>query len=198
MPWLTSFLYSQLFVKLPVPSKDYSNQTIIVTGSNAGLGLEAARHVSRLNASLLILAVRNSAKGEAARRNILASTNRPESSIEVWSLDMQSVDSIEAFANRVNNLRRVDGIIENAGISTEHFKLVGGYESTIMTNVVGTFLLALLILPKLKETASRFNVQPKLSIVASDVHFLAVFKEQHEPDIFDALNNPAFGANMER
>ncbi|TGO40916.1 hypothetical protein BHYA_0029g00250 [Botrytis hyacinthi] len=189
MGWFTSFLYSQLFVTLPIPTRDFTDETIIITGSNTGLGLEAARHVSRLNAHLLILAVRSQSRGQAAKASILASTGRPESSIEVWSLDMQSPSSIQAFCAKANQLPRVDAVLANAGIMAKYFKLVEGYESTVMTNVIGTFQLVLGILPKLKESAKEFNIQPRISIVASDLHCIAKFKERKEKDIFQALNN---------
>jgi retinol dehydrogenase-12 len=198
MGWFTSFLYSQLFVTLPVPDKDFTGQTIIVTGSNTGLGLEAARHFSRLNASLIILAVRNISKGNAAKDSILASTGRKSSSVEVWELDMHSYDSVKAFAARASNLPRLDAVLENAGIMTKYFKLVEGYESTITTNVISTFLLALLLLPKLRESSAKFNIQPRLSIVASDLHYIAKFKEGDAKDIFAALNDEKSVLSMER
>ncbi|TVY73226.1 Short chain dehydrogenase sol3 [Lachnellula suecica] len=189
MGWFASFLYSQLFVKLPSPTTDFSGQTVIVTGSNTGLGLEAARHLSRLNASLIILAVRNKTKGEAAKKTILASTGRSDTSIEVWDLDMQSYDSIKSFCAKANGLSRLDGVIENAGIGTQYFKLVGGFESTITTNVIGTFLLAFGLLPKLRKSATEYKTQTKLSIVASDLHFIAKFPERHGKDVFASLND---------
>ncbi|KAE9364242.1 NAD(P)-binding protein [Stipitochalara longipes BDJ] len=189
MGWFASFLYSQLFVTLPKPTKDFTGQTIIVTGSNTGLGLEAARHLSHLNAALIILAVRNITKGEAAKQSILASTGRAASSIEVWDLDMQSYVSIKAFCAKANNLPRLDALLENAGIMTKYFKMVAGYEATITTNVIGTFLLALGILPKLKQSAAEYKMQARLSIVASDLHFIAKFPEGQSKDIFAALND---------
>lgn len=188
MTWFTSFLYSQFLVTLPKPKTDFTGQTIIVTGSNTGLGLEAARHLSAQNASLIILAVRNTTKGETAKESILATTHKPSSTIEVWELDLQSYDSVKAFVSQANGLERLDAILENAGIMSKYFKMVGGFESVITTNVISTILLALLILPKLRETASRYNVQPHLSIVTSDLHYLAKFPERNSPDIFDALN----------
>ncbi|KAI4140801.1 MAG: hypothetical protein LQ340_007792 [Diploschistes diacapsis] len=191
MPWFTSFLYSQLLVSLAVPTTDLTGQTIIVTGANTGLGLEAARHFSRLNASHLIIAVRNLPKGEAAKSNILASTKRSADSIEVWELDLQSFESVKAFAARASKLERIDGLLENAGIVTKHFTLVQGFESVITTNVISTFLLALLMLPKLRETAARFKTRPRLSIVASDLHFIASFAQKNRDNVFDALNDEA-------
>ncbi|PMD37697.1 NAD(P)-binding protein [Hyaloscypha variabilis F] len=189
MGWFASFLYSQLFVTLPKPTKDFTGQTIIVTGSNTGLGLEAARHLSALNATLIILAVRNTAKGETAKQSILASTGHATNSIEVWNLDMQSYDSINTFCAKANTLPRLDAVLENAGIMTKYFKLVAGYEATITTNVIGTFLLALGLLPKLKQSAAQYKIQPRLSIVASDLHFIAKFPEGKSKDIFAALND---------
>jgi hypothetical protein len=43
---------------------------------------------------------------------------------------------------------------------------------TVTVNVVSTFLLALLILPKLQETGRQFNITPTLTIVSSEVHYL--------------------------
>ena len=196
--WFASLLYSQLLITPPLTTKDFSGETLIVTGSNTGLGLETARHLSFLNAELIILAVRNQEKGEAAKKSILQSTGKPDKSIEVWNLDMQSYDSIKAFCARAQDLRRLDAVIENAGIVTKYFKIVAGYESIITTNVIGTFLLALGLFPKLKQTSMEFNILPRLSVVTSDTHFIANFPERNHQDIFAALNNPNSEMNTER
>lgn len=189
LDWFFPFLYSQLFVTLPKPAKNFSGQTIIVTGSNTGLGLEAARHFSNLNTTLLILAVRNLAKGEAAKQSILASTGRDPISIEVWHLDMQSYDSIKDFCSRASKLRRLDAVLANAGMMTKYFNMVAGFESCVTTNVIGTFLLALGLLPKLEASAVEFKTQGRLSVVASDLHFITKFPERESEDIFKALND---------
>lgn len=41
------------------------------------------------------------------------------------------------------------------------------------TNVVSTFLLALLMLPKLRESGRNFNMTPTLTIVSSEMHAVA-------------------------
>ncbi|KAI8316454.1 Short chain dehydrogenase atnD [Colletotrichum sp. SAR11_59] len=58
MPSVIEFLQSQLFTEVPVATKKINGQTIIVTGSNTGLGLETARHFILLDAAKVILAVR--------------------------------------------------------------------------------------------------------------------------------------------
>ncbi|KAI9371476.1 hypothetical protein BJX61DRAFT_543666 [Aspergillus egyptiacus] len=49
-------LWSHLFLIPPYPTRPFADQVIIVTGSNRGLGLEAAHHLYRLNCLRLILA----------------------------------------------------------------------------------------------------------------------------------------------
>ena len=182
-------------VPLPIPKKEFTGETVIVTGANTGLGLEAARHLTRLNAEKVILGVRNLEKGEAAKQSIEASTGRTNV-VEVWQLDLSSYESVKQFAKRLESLRRMDVLLENAGIGNTTFTLMEENESNITTNVVSTFLLGLLALPKLQETASKFNVQPRLVIVASDVHFLTQFPERKSSNIFDTLNDKKT-ANMD-
>ena len=188
MSFLLTFLYSQLFVTPKYPDTDFTNQTIVVTGANVGLGLEAARHFTRLNADKVILAVRDLSKGEAAKRSIEESTGK-KNRVEVWQLDLSSYDSAKEFAARIGTLERLDAIVENAGIATYNYRTAEDNESTITINVVSTFLLALLVLPKLHETAQKYNVTPRLTIVSSEVHMFSSFKERKSPRIFEKLND---------
>jgi retinol dehydrogenase-12 len=41
----------QQFTSLPYPTQNFTGKTVIVTGSNTGLGKEAARHIARLGAA---------------------------------------------------------------------------------------------------------------------------------------------------
>ncbi|MCJ1231920.1 hypothetical protein MMC12_008599 [Toensbergia leucococca] len=188
LSYVLEFLYRQLFVTPPYPKKDFAGQTIIVTGANTGLGLEAARHFTRLNAEKVILAVRNLDKGETAKQSIEASTKRPNT-VEVWQLDLSSYESVKQFVKRIEGLRRLDAVLENAGIFTARYSITEGNESTITTNVISTFLLALLVLPKLRETATKFNVHPRLSIVSSDLHIMAKFPERNAENIFETISS---------
>ena len=195
------------FTTLPEPTQSFHGQTIIVTGSNIGLGLEAARHFARLDATKVILAVRSIAKGEEAARSIHESTGR-KGVCEVWQLDMGNFDSVKEFAQRAAKLERLDAVLENAGINTMEYVAMEGFESTIAVNVVGTFLLALNLLPILRKSGKKHGTVPRLTITSSDVHLWvsynhlylarsgtnrfrnqAAFAERHENSIFEALNN---------
>ncbi|KAI9715288.1 MAG: hypothetical protein M1812_006099 [Candelaria pacifica] len=183
-----SFFYSQFFVKLPYPDHSFANQTIIVTGSNVGLGLEAARHFVRLDAKKVILGVRNLEKGNAAKQAIEETTGRKDV-VDVWHLDLQSYESVKAFVKRADGLDRLDVVVENAGILAWEFNMAEDNEATITTNVVSTMLMALLILPKLRESATRFRITPHLCIVSSEVHMFTSFPERKSERIFETLNN---------
>ena len=184
-----SFLYSQLFVKPAYPTRMLNGQTVIVTGSNTGLGKEAARHFARLGAAKLILAVRNTKAGEAAKTDIEQTTQCAPGTVEVWPLDLGDYDSVKSFAARASKeLERVDVLCENAGIATGKKRMVQGHESHITVNVISTFLLALLMLPKLKDTAKKFETRPRLTVVSSEVHGWCKFPERDEPNILAALD----------
>ncbi|KAJ9656178.1 hypothetical protein H2198_005140 [Neophaeococcomyces mojaviensis] len=187
------FIYSQLFVTPHYPVKMYSGQTVIVTGSNTGLGKEATRHFVRLGAARVIMAVRNLKAGEAAKADIVGTTHCDPNIIEVWSLDLSSNSSVKAFSQRASTeLERIDVLMENAGVAGDKFILdeETGQERMIAVNVIRTFLLALLMLPKLKESAKKFNIKPRLTIVSSEVHGFTKFEQQKEQVIFDSLKTP--------
>lgn len=187
--FVITFFYNQ-FQRLPKPKKKFTGKTIIVTGANVGLGLEAARHFARLDAAKVILACRDTEKGERARADIERSTGRSDV-VEIWALDLCSFESVKQFCRRADQLPRLDVVVENASVAFvgPQGKLAEGFESTITVNVLATFLMALLLLPTLRRTATRFNIQPNLVVVSSDAHFMASFEERTAPKIFDAFKS---------
>lgn len=153
---------------IPLPTASFAGQTIIVTGSNTGLGFEAARHFVQLDAERVILAVRSIKKGENAKSSIEASTNRKHV-VEVWEVDMSSYDSIKAFAKRCNSLDRLDVVVANAGVLRNTYEECEGTELSITVNVIGTFLLALNLFPVLRKSGGKGSAS-RLVITSSVVH----------------------------
>ncbi len=51
-------------------------------------------------------------------------------------------------------------------------------------NNIGTFLLALQLVPKLKETARNYGVTPHMTTVASALYDMAKYPDQPGADIF--------------
>ncbi|KAF1936221.1 NAD(P)-binding protein [Clathrospora elynae] len=198
MSEILRFFHSQFFVTPPKPTANFTGKTVIVTGSNVGLGKEAARHFTALNASTVILAVRSLEKGEVARTDIETSTNRKDV-VKVMQLDMSSYQSVLDFASKASKeLERVDIAVLNAGVNRGVWEVFEQDESTITVNVVSTFLLAFALLPKMKETSQKFNTRPTLTVVSSEVHEWASFEERKALDgqIFARLNEKTVGGKQ--
>jgi NAD(P)-dependent dehydrogenase (short-subunit alcohol dehydrogenase family) len=187
------FLYSQFLVRPSYPNRSFEGETVLVTGANVGLGLEATRHIVRLGAARVILGVRNVEAGEAAKKDIEASTGR-SGVCEVWKVDLASYDSVLAFGDRIAQIPRLDAAILNAALSTSQFELAEGYERSITVNVINTLLLGLLLLPTLKATRQKLpSLHPRLSFVVSEVHGWAdttEFSGQGD-HLLKALSDPA-------
>jgi hypothetical protein len=151
---LLAFFASQLFVTPPIPTQSFDGQTIIVTGASAGLGLACTTHLARLNALRVILAVRSLEKGERARKQVETAVPGCKTRLDVWQLDLSSFESIRQFATRVNaECPQVNGLVQNAGILTEEWRVAEGMEEQAMVHAVGPNLLALMIRNKLAESA---------------------------------------------
>ncbi|TVY38556.1 Short chain dehydrogenase [Lachnellula occidentalis] len=176
------------FEKLPYPVADCTGKTIVVVGSNTGMGKEAARHFARLNASKVIIAVRSIARGEEAKADIESTTKRT-GVLEVWELDLARYASVQAFAARLATLPRVDAVVANASIAKHKFELFEGNESQITVNVISTFLLILLVLPTLRKVAATCEITPVITVVSSDIHSWTQFPEWKAPNTLGKLND---------
>ncbi|KAI9736340.1 MAG: hypothetical protein M1834_001226 [Cirrosporium novae-zelandiae] len=198
MSLLAAFIYRQFIHSPPVPEASFEGKTAIVTGASSGLGLEACRLLVRLGASQVILACRNVDKAKAVAKDIQATTSCPSNTLRVWQLDMSSYASVQAFSDRVKaELPRVDVLLANAGVATGKWRMTEGNEETITTNVVSMALLALLLHPKLHETAAKYNTQTHITVTASELYEVAKFKERTAPagQLFETLNDKS-KANM--
>ncbi|KAJ5000616.1 Short chain dehydrogenase atnD [Colletotrichum sp. SAR 10_66] len=173
-----------------VPTKETcAGKTYIITGSNSGIGFEAVKHLVNLGSARVIIAVRSIERGQDAKARIDASTGRPDVT-EVWRLDMSSYDSIRAFAKRASSeLSRLDGLVENATAALDEWTVAEGMETSITVNVIGTVMLALLLHPKLMETAKTSDSQPHIVVVTSGLGFTQPdFLKFADKDVFDVLN----------
>jgi NAD(P)-dependent dehydrogenase (short-subunit alcohol dehydrogenase family) len=128
---------------------DQSGRVALVTGANSGLGLVTARELARGGARV-VMACRNEAKGKEAVRAVEALA--PGGEVELESLDLASLDSVRAFAERV--LERhpaMDLLINNAGVmATPRRETADGFELQLGTNHLGHFALTGLVLDALE------------------------------------------------
>ncbi|KAI0483804.1 NAD(P)-binding protein [Xylaria cf. heliscus] len=209
-----SLIYHQtLFKPQPLPpSVRLEGQTAIITGSNVGLGFEAAQELAEHGISHLILAVRNTSKGGAAKARILSHlAPQKESSacaIEVWALDQESYPSILSFARRARALERLDLVLLNAGLKLTERRVVAdtGHEAHVQVNHLGTALLSLLLLAPLRATTRGVRRDEglgpaRMSITSSSVYAWVSPHEVLRPEtaggLLAWLDDPASFARAE-
>jgi NAD(P)-dependent dehydrogenase (short-subunit alcohol dehydrogenase family) len=148
-------------------------KTAIITGSNTGLGFEACRQLLKLGLSNLIMAVRTQTKGDAAASILQAEF--PQSTVSVMILDMESYDSVTAFATRCATLARIDIVVLNAALIKPSFTRAStGHELTMQVVYLSTALLTILLLPILKAKKAASGTRPPvITIVGSDLAYRA-------------------------
>ena len=129
-----------------------TGRTFVVTGANSGIGLEAARDLVSRGAHV-VLAVRDTAKGEQARARF---GGGPGSS-SVVELDLADLDSVAAGAKTIAaehpGLR---ALVCNAGVMGGPYLLTAqGYERQMATNHLGHAALVTALWPLLHSAGGR-------------------------------------------
>ncbi|WP_232663214.1 oxidoreductase [Pseudonocardia sp. TRM90224] len=127
---------------------DQTGRRAVVTGSNAGLGLEIAAELAAHGAAV-VLACRNPEKATAAAATIRGRT--PGAEIEVRALDLADLDSVAAFADGFDS--RLDLLVNNAGLmAVDESRTAQGFETQFGVNHLGHFALTARLLPHLLAT----------------------------------------------
>jgi len=144
-----------------------TGKVVIVTGSNRGIGNVVARDCASLGAQKVILAVRDVAKGQEARNEMIDSVGIPVE-IQVKKLDLEDFNSVREFVQDIMSTEtKIDILVNNAGILTGvERQEVDGMERMMRVNFFGSILLTLLLFPKIKETGDG-----KIVFVASSAHW---------------------------
>jgi NAD(P)-dependent dehydrogenase (short-subunit alcohol dehydrogenase family) len=126
----------------PAEMPDQSGRTFVVTGANSGIGLAATRELAASGARV-VLAVRDTAKGEAAAAGLSGDP-------EVRALDLADLASVRAFAEGLD--RNIDVLVNNAGVmATPHRTTADGFELQLGTNHLGHFALTGLLLARIRD-----------------------------------------------
>jgi NAD(P)-dependent dehydrogenase (short-subunit alcohol dehydrogenase family) len=159
----------------PADLKDpaIKDKAVLVTGAHGeSLGHYAAMKYAAMGANPLILGVRTKEKGEAAKSAIIQQTKCSPDIFIIETVDLASFASVKDFADRVNKRVPALHVVQHAaGMAPWTYgKGPEGYELSLQICVLSTTLLALLLLPKLRETAasaSPHGYQPHMSFLDS-------------------------------
>ena len=126
--------------------QDLSGKTVVITGSNSGLGL-ASSHALAAKGAHVIMTARDEQRGWAAKAKVEHAI--PGASVEVRRLDTSSLESVRSFAKDFSG--PLDILLNNAGIMAIPFsRSVDGYEMHLATNHLGHFALTASLLESLK------------------------------------------------
>jgi len=150
---------------------DVKGKTFIVTGPTSGIGTTTAETLARAGARV-VLACRTVKRGQA----LVDSWNSTESeplNCEVMHLDLDSLDSVRAFASSfLAKDEPLHCLLNNAGVfdmSGAFNRTKDGHESHYGTNFLAPALLALLLMPSLKK-AGTASAPARVVFVCSKLH----------------------------
>ena len=109
------------------PAGRFQDQTVLITGGTAGLGLASAIHFANLGADIIITC-RNATRGKLALQRIEEAAGiEGRSKVKIMELDMSRYSSCVAFVEEVRRVREgqggLDCVVLNAGIITPEFAL---------------------------------------------------------------------------
>ncbi|MFD5827419.1 SDR family NAD(P)-dependent oxidoreductase [Lentzea sp. NPDC060358] len=133
----------------------------VVTGAGSGIGQATALGLARLGAAV-VLVVRDQAKGDTARDEIVAAV--PGAVVEVRLCDLSGPDSVRRFAREMREAHdRLDVLVHNAGVlPQQRTETPEGHELTFATHVLGPLLLTDLLRPLLAASPD-----PRVVLVSS-------------------------------
>ncbi|KEF58684.1 uncharacterized protein A1O9_06610 [Exophiala aquamarina CBS 119918] len=179
------------------PQTSFSGKTVLITGANVGLGLEAAVKFASLDAARLLLAVRSLSRGEDAKAQICRRANYDASKIHLYELNMSTFASVKDLRDQLSKHEpRIDVAVLNAGVAVPAYNLSpNGYEMTLQVNVLSTALLAILLLPLLHEASQESGGPSHIEFVGSDGHSMVkpnTFISSNKSGILDLVNSEAF------
>lgn len=156
----TSDIYTNLTFPDPtLPDYDCNGKTVIISGSNSGIGKQAAIYFAQAGATV-IMACRMTATHEQhpeqARKEIISTARVKDDKVELWEIDCSSLANIERFAKKwIETGRTIDILVNNAGLSAGARKITDeGFELTHVINFLSHCLLTLYLLPCLAKSSA--------------------------------------------
>lgn len=131
---------------------DLKGKRVLVTGVSAGLGVETARALVTHGADVVGTA-RDLAKAQSATAGIREAACQGDGSFELTALDLASLKSVRACADRLlADGRPFDVVIANAGVMASPFgHTADGFETQFGTNHLGHFVLVNRLVPLLRS-----------------------------------------------
>ena len=129
-----------------------AGKTVVITGPTSGLGLAAARQMTRMGAHLVLVG-RSQKKLDDVRTELAAAGSSPDTVVA----DMGDLAAVAAAAAPIARLApQVHALVHNAGaLLAVRETSPQGHEMTVASHVLGPHLLTTLLLPQLRAARGR-------------------------------------------
>lgn len=143
---------------------DITDQTIVVTGANKGIGLATAKGLAR-NGARVVMVARDEGRGRAAREELLKEVPGGQASLVIG--DLSTTTGIRTVAGAIlRDHPDIKVLINNAGrYNDRRYTTEQGLELTFALNHIGYFLLTDLLKEQLIN-----NAPARIISVASSAH----------------------------
>jgi NAD(P)-dependent dehydrogenase (short-subunit alcohol dehydrogenase family) len=182
---------------------DLSDETVIVTGANSGLGFEATRAFASAGATV-VLACRSRDRAESARDEL--GQRIPDADLDVHDLDLGDLASVRQFADEFRaNYDDLRVLCNNAGVmAIPRSETADGFETQFGVNHLGHFALTGHLLEPLIATDGETRVVTQSSGLHErgeiDFDDLQGEREYDEWDAYaqSKLANVLFGYELDR
>ncbi|XP_070557517.1 WW domain-containing oxidoreductase-like [Ptychodera flava] len=152
--------------------QEASGKVCIITGSNTGIGFQAAKKMASMGYDVII-ACRSEERGKAAEKKI--KENIESAKVEFMQLDLASTASIYKFVDNFHATGKpLHVLCNNAGVvpgtGTEcRQETEDGFEMAFGVNHLGHFLLTNLLLNDLKKAAEETG-EARIVVTTSSMH----------------------------
>jgi NAD(P)-dependent dehydrogenase (short-subunit alcohol dehydrogenase family) len=132
--------------------QDLTGKTFVVTGANSGIGFEAVKYFAAHGAQLAMIC-RDEERGRQALSAIKKQTGNEQ--VRLFVADFSSLGSVRQVARQLlDAYSKIDVLCNNAGGANAARQVTEeGFELTLVTNHLSSFLLTKLLLPALLEAA---------------------------------------------
>lgn len=139
-------------------------RTIVVTGSNTGIGRVTAEQLARRGARVIL-----ANRSEEKTRPVLEAIRAAGGSAEHLPLDLADLASVRKAAQTLLDRNEpIDVLVNNAGLAGLRGVTKDGFELTFGTNHLGHYLFTRLLLPLLEKAPA-----PRIVNVSSKSHYRA-------------------------
>lgn len=161
---------------------DLSDQFIMITGANSGIGKITALECAKRHAHIYMVC-RDEERGKQSQEEIIKESNN--SNVELFICDLSQPRDVVSFTKKFLELKKPLNILcNNAGCMINERRMINDeYEANFVTNTLSTYILTKNLLPLLNE-----NQPARVFITSSG----GMYNAKLEPDDFNSTHMRTF------